>query len=344
VRLWHRRSLIAGRGTHSVALSALRMTRSLARVALLAVGILAGGSCRRSEVVASLGRSAHLVGAFDGRVYWTEGETLRWSDGGDAPAPAFAIEGVDWASRESNFTADATDIFFSHHNRVAQLEREPRAAFPGADESIGIQTRMAGEQPSGVAIDGDCVYTLQADVDCQDRGKVLALPRTPGGSCAGRDVPANGLQPVEFGMDAERYYWIDGSCPFEGGGRLAGRIQAIGRRAGAAVVIAHEEASDPKDLHVGRRGIYWRTRAGLRFVPGDRLTAPVTLVPGEVTGLAVHETALFFLRRDGVYFLPPGGAEPRRLAEEQGPRDLVVDRRFLYWIGTEKRLNRLPRP
>jgi hypothetical protein len=74
-------------------------------------------------------------------------------------------------------------------------------------------------------------------------------------------------------------------------------------------------------------------------------SGPSTLVEGEVTGLVVAGENVFFTRGDGVYFLAGGASDVHRIAEDRAPRDLVVDRRSVYWISSSShRLFRAPRP
>jgi hypothetical protein len=114
---------------------------------------------------------------------------------------------------------------------------------------------------------------------------------------------------------------------------------ALPRRDGAAIVVAAREASTPIDLRIGSRGVYWRTRDGIRFARNEPngFGAPSTLVDGNVRGspgpigsLLVDAGDVFFTAPDGIYWLPDGANQPRRIAKEPHSSDLVGDGRFLY--------------
>jgi hypothetical protein len=304
----------------STALADQRKLRGMTR-ALAVVMLICAASCGRPKKLISVAAGARVVGASAGRVYWVEGNTLTWIDDRLEKPPRFDIRGVDWAE-SGNFAVDASGIFFSHHNLVTRLEREP------AQGEIEGRERSAGQHPSGLLLEGACAYTLDADVDCGDRGAIVALPKTAPAPCVGREVPANGLQPVSFQMDADFFYWIDGSCGLLDSGRPAGTVKMLPRRTNALTVVASGEVG-AEDLRVGSGGLYWRTAAGLRFAA--RGGKPTTVVAGPVTGFVVDGQDLFFTRPDGVYVLADTRAD--RIVEQRDPKNLVADDRFLYWLS-----------
>jgi hypothetical protein len=301
--------------------------------AVALTGAAAGACSRAKEVARDLPADARLLGAFDGRVYWAHDETLSWTDDAlDAPLSIDEV-GVSWATR-ADFTADATGIYFSHHNRVSHLRRDPSGGG-------WMSTARELDHPTGAAVDGDIVYTLDLDVECLDRGAVIALSKATGDFLFRRDAPANGGQPVDFAMDASFYYWIDGIGGEMQSSRRDQKVIALPRRSGAPIVIAEHEARPRTDLHVGARGVYWRTSAGIRFAPrrADGFGAPSTLVDSRarapvrpIGALLVDGGDVFFADAEGVYWLRDGSSEPRRIASQAGVTALVADDRFLYWI------------
>jgi hypothetical protein len=288
----------------------------------LVVVLVCAASCGRPKKVASVAPGARVVGAFAGRVYWVEGNSLAWIDDALGKPRRFGIAGVDWAE-SGNFAVDASGIYFSHHNLVTRLEREPAGGIDGRE-------RSAGEHPSGIFLEGACAYTLDADVYCGDQGAVVALPKTAPAPCVNREVPANGLQPVSFQMDAGFFYWIDGSCGSADSARGAGTVKMLPRRTNALTVVASGEVA-ADDLRVGARGLYWRARDGLRFAP--RGGKPTTVVAGPITSLVVDGQAVFFTKPDGVYSLVD--TKTKRIVEQRAPKNLVADDRFLYWLAED---------
>jgi hypothetical protein len=290
--------------------------------ALVVVALIGAASCNRPKKVASVEGPARVVAAFAGRVYWVEGSTLAWMDDALEKPRRFGIGGVDWAT-SGNFVVDASGIYFSHHNVVTRLDREPTG---GALEG---RNRSAGEHPSGIFLEGACAYTLDADVMCADGGSVVALPKSAPAPCVSREVPANGFQPVSFQMDAGFFYWIDRGCGTRESVRRPITVKMLPRRTNALTIVASGEVG-AEDLRAGARGLYWRARDGLRFAA--RGEPPATVAPGPVTSLVVDGQAVFFTRPDGVYTLD---GTPRRLVEQRDPKDLVADERFLYWLGPD---------
>ena len=155
----------------------------------------------------------------------------------------------------------------------------------------------------------------------------------------------NGLQPVEFRLDGQFFYWIQGWCSERFSPR-GGEVVALPRQPGAAIVIAPGERKlQPRDLWVGDGGVYWRSTQGIRHVAKAPFRPPVTVVEGNVDSLVVSGRAVFFARKDGVYWLDPGRREPKRIAADGDARDLVADDRFLYWRRSDPgQILRLRRP
>jgi len=299
-------------------------------------------ACKDGEItLATAEPKARLLGAIDGRVYWANGPILSWiGDGMDRPLSGDP-GGADWA-RRGNFAMDGRGVYYSHHNKASFLDiaprKEPRPPFATSDSWM----RPAGEHPTGVAIDGQCVYTLALDVECRDRGAIVALPRGDTGRCQERPAQANGLQPGEFAMDADHFYWVDGSCLGES--PTAGHVKALPRGAGPVVVIADHEASPPVELRAGQRGIYWMTRDGIRVAGASPFAAPTTLVAGAVEQLVVDRGSIFYVAGGSVHWLREGAHEPRPAVIKTGVREIAVDHRFLYALTPAGDITRSPRP
>ncbi len=302
-------------------------------------------ACHRPQIVATTGEYTRLAGAYRGRVYWVEkdGNSLSFIDD-DLDRPSSIESRPIWPARRNwpargNFAADASGIYFSDYDQMRRLAVRD-------DTNKLIWGQRAGGDLSGAATDDDCVYALQADVDCHDQGRVVAFAKRGGHSCSGRPVAANGLYPVEFRMDAHYFYWIDGSCPEERVPR--GTVKAAPRRAGSAVIVAAADPAGPHDLALGARGLYWLVRGEIHFAAKGTFGSPAVLVSGGVDSLAVDREAVFYAATDGVYWLPAGVSEPRRLARAERPTELVAEDRWLYWViageGPDKRILRLRRP
>jgi len=308
------------------------MLRATPAVTIVLAGALVVACSDRSggdKVLARAGRDAHLLGAFKGRVYWGRGATVRWIDDGLAEPQSIDAAGADWASRD-NFAMDDGGVYFSHHNKLTYLALDRGGSGGWMDP--------AGDHPTGVALDDQCVYTLDVDVEDGGRGAIIALPKFQGASCSGREAPANGRQPVPFRMDAEHFYWVD-----TGSRRVqqAAGIKALPRGSGPAVLIAQEDA---RDLQVGEQGVYWRTRTAIRFAARSPFRAPSTLVDGEIQDLLVHRGGVFYVTGDGVHGLKEGTRQPRRIVNNAGVRELVADDRFLYWLTSGGEIARTRRP
>jgi hypothetical protein len=311
-------------------------------ILLVALGAVLLAACSRQKTIATVAQDVDLLGAFLGRVYWREGATLSYMQDGLEKPQSFSFEGADWASR-GNFALDSSGVYYSHHSSIAHLNYELTKFEPWGENQLEGWTRQAGEHPTGAALDEQRIYTLHTDVECHGRGGIVSMSKSDGGSYLTRDAPVNGLQPLEFQMDADYFYWVDGGCPDEFS-PPGGTIKALPRRSGSVVIIASREASIPQDLQVGTRGLYWRTKAGIRFAakpPGP----PSTLVTGEVRLLTVAGSSVFYANRTGIYWLRENAPEPRRLVEEPGIRGIVADARFLYWLSSkEMKIVRMRRP
>jgi hypothetical protein len=215
------------------------------------------------------------------------------------------------------------------------------------------------EHPSGIAVDGENAYTLELDVNCLGRGAVVALSKASGDLVFSRDAPANGLQPVEFAIDATFYYWIEGRGSEMTTSRREPKVMALPRVGGDPIVVASRqtsrEATPRTDLHAGPRGVYWLTPDGIRFAPktATGFGAPSTLIaahpPGDtpraIGALLADSRDVFFADSTGVWWLPDGSSDARRIARDTGVRDLVSDDRFVYWTNAAtKTLIRARRP
>jgi len=330
-------------------------TASVVVVVAIAGGQTLMACSRPKEVAGDLAADTRLLGAFGGRVYWANAETLSWTDDTLEKPESYDVVGVDWAER-ANFAADASSVYFSHHNKVSHVPTRGNA-----DRNFvpnGWMISPPAEHPTGIAVEGTSVYVLGLDVECFNHGAVIGLARETGSLLFRRDAPANGGQPVEFSVDGDFYYWIDGRGSERESSRRDPKVMALPRQPGPAMVVAEREGA-PTDLHVGSRGVYWRTHAGIRFAAKgpSGFGAASTLVsdpihgspPAAITSLLVDADDVFFTAGDGVYALSKGSSEPRRLAEQPGAHDLVTDGRFLYWLrnsgdGTARSIVRVRRP
>jgi hypothetical protein len=301
-------------------------------------------ACGGPKEVAKVRASARLLGAIDGRVYWGEEASLHWMEPGVENPISFDLPGGDWATR-SNFAADRGGFHFSHHNRLSSFRST--GGSQARDVDLLSSTTSAGGHPSGAVTDGECVYVADGDVDCHGHGAILGLPRSQGKGrgCERREAPVNGLQPLEFRLDAQYFYWIQGWCS-ERFSAPGGDIVALPRKEGPAIVIASGEAGmQPQDLWVGETGVYWKAVKGIRYAAKAPFRPPVTLVEGDVNSLFVAGGSVFFTKRDGVYWLDQGRREPKRIAAESDARHLVADDRFLYWLRSDPgQVIRLRRP
>jgi len=222
-----------------------------ASIRLAAVAVIWGAACGRGgdgpRTIARAGADARLLGAAEGRAYWARGNELSWID--DAlPAPqSLRIAGADWASRGTSIV-ETRRLFFVHHNKLEQLD-----IGAGSNPDVRARTFEAGEHPAGLVRQGDCAYVLDGDVECAGRGAVHGVPLIEGATCRQLAVPANGLQPLPFAADAQRFYWADQACP----GRSsppADTVAAIDRSTGAVTVLAPGEQVSG-DLQLGTRGV-----------------------------------------------------------------------------------------
>jgi hypothetical protein len=128
------------------------------------------GCSRTHEVARELPSETRLIGAFDGRVYWASRQTLSWTDDALAEPLSFDVVGADWATR-ADFAVDSSGAYFSHHNKVSHVAREPER-FADGELSLGGWMRSPPvERPTGLAIDGASIYVLALDVDCFDKAR-----------------------------------------------------------------------------------------------------------------------------------------------------------------------------
>src|ERR1051325_2842184 len=115
---------------------------------------------RAKEVARELPADTRLLGAFGGRVYWWNGETLSWTDDQHEQPESYDVVGVDWADR-ANFAADASSVYFSHHNRVSHVPTRGNAAPHFVPN--GWMISPPAEHPTGLALAGSSVYVLGVD-------------------------------------------------------------------------------------------------------------------------------------------------------------------------------------
>ena len=306
-----------------------------------AIVTLALGCGRRDKVLATNQSDAHLLGAANGRVHWVSDRMLHWYQEGFDEPRTFAAVGADWM-KPGNVAFDARGIYYVHHNRLQYLELVPGPSSANNTE-VGGWEKTAGEHPSGVALDDQCIYALHVDVECRGRGAIAGWPRTNGAACSRRDVPANGLQSGEFRLDAERFYWVNTACPSRFSSSNEG-VKAFSRSSGQVIDVALLEPSVPRDLQVGNKGLYWRTTAGIRFSPKAPIGQPTTLVAGEVDDLLVDHGTVFYVTDGGLYWQTEDVGQPTRLADTHLVREIAVDERFLYWLSADGVLTRSRRP
>jgi hypothetical protein len=306
-----------------------------------AITVLAVGCTERDKVLAAGAADAELLGATNGRVYWRQDDAVYLVDDGMDEPLSLRVVGSDWM-RRGNAALDARGVYYSHHNKITYLELDGP---PETGERQRGWVRGVGGHPTGAAIDGPCVYSLHVDVECRDRGAVLAVPTIEGAACAGRPVPANGLQGGELALDHDHFYWVDSSCP--DGGTPTGRgLKALPRRGGAVVAVAPDETSMLHDVQVGARGVYWRTDDAVRVSAKSAagFEAPVALATGAIRDLVVDRGSVFYVTGESLYWFREGAAQPRLVADKPRIRALVVDQRFLYWLTSGGLLKRSRRP
>lgn len=300
-----------------------------------------GGTPAGPKTIAHVDPDVRLLGAANGRVYWVRGSSLYWVDDKTPAARSARIEGGDWASRATTFI-DTSGVYLVHHNKLDHIwvsgARSP---------AVDVRRLDAGEHPAGIVRLGDCLYTIDVDVMCTDRGAIVGWPATTAGaSCPRFTVPANGLQPIAFTADARNFYWINSSCasmhplpsPWSHG------VAAVDRTTGAASMIAAFASGEraPDVLQSGTQGVYWRSSAGIRRASRGA-DAPVTVVEGDISDFLVDHGTLFFVRDGGVYVMDEDSARVRTIAATAGARELLVDARHVYWRNAVGDIVRAPR-
>lgn len=288
-----------------------------------------GGTPAGPKTIAHVDPDVRLLGAANGRLYWVRDSSLYWIDDQTPAARSAGIEGAEWASRATTFI-DTSGVYLVHHNKLDHIWVS-RARSP----AVEVRRLDAGEHPAGVVRLGDCLYTIDVDVMCNDRGAIAGWPVTTNStSCPRFTVPANGLQPIAFTADAQNFYWVNSSCaslhpmpsPWSHG------VAAVDRTTGAASMIAAFASGErpPDALQSGTRGVYWRSSAGIRRASRGA-DVPVTVVEGDISDFLVDHGTLYFAKDGGVYVMDENGAEIRTIASAAGARELLVDARHVYW-------------
>lgn len=335
-----------GRGRHVV--GGGRRTRcwtstleaTLCAVSLAASQVACGNPPAGPKTIAHVDPDATLLGAAGGRAYWARKFSLYWVDDTTPGTQSVSLEGVDWAKRATTFI-DSSGVYLVHHNKLDHI----RVA-PGAGSAVDVRRLDAGEHPAGVVRLGDCLYTVEVDVECNGRGAIVGWPLMSGARCPRYEAPADGFQPIAFTADVQNFYWVDGYCQFEHipPAHASHSVDRVDRATGAVsvvAVLASGEAS-PELLQGGTRGVYWRTPVGIRRARVGA-GAPETIVDGEVTDLVVDHGTLFYAKGGTVYALDEASAQVRTIASAADARDLLVDARHVYWRTAGGDLVRAPR-
>jgi hypothetical protein len=237
----------------------------------------------------------------------------------------------------------------------------------GCAFSAGMPVTLVTGQssPASIAVDGESVYWINADLGSRwAPGSVAKVP-----VCGGAPVTlwsgADALPSIA--LDASGVLFFGGSAP------------ALSRvpKAGGPLTGLADVASSPGSLEVDSAVVYWtevdRTfgTGGVRLMEIPPGSGPVTLASshddwggalitdstrvywtggsnlysmpkrgGAIVTLAtmfyagpraVDENNLYWTASDGLYSMPKTGGTPRRLAQTFGAGAIVADGEYLYW-------------
>jgi hypothetical protein len=283
-----------------------------------------------------------LLGARAGAAYWSH-NTILWTDSGADKTPGgWEIVGIDWAT-PVNFRMDGDKAYYSHHNRISKLTFSPDGMqVARTDVALGLPVH-----PNGIALLGQCAYTLGSDVECLGRGgrgRVMGTALDDRTTCRSWPVAAHGLQPIAFAMDDQYAYWIDGSCarrfePKPTRHLLASR-RASNQQSGdeppsdPIIVFDDEPAAGPA---TNRLGLYWATPSGLWFSPRNQLAPRRLIQTTKLSGFTLGDTVVVYSDEEGIHVVEKPDGKSRRVVKETGARNLVTDGEAVYWIDRESK-------
>ncbi|MDL1873275.1 adenylyl-sulfate kinase [Deltaproteobacteria bacterium PRO3] len=212
-----------------------------------------------------------------------------------------------------------------HHGKLTPQAREEHLGQKGAvvwltGLSASGKSTVAREVELALIENGINAYVLDGDVECRGDGAVLGIALVDGVHCPNLPVPANGLQPLAFAGDARHFFWSDTHC----GERRASPtgIFRVDRATGISTLVVPNEVAS--ELEVGKRGLYWRGRFGVRKALASE-PGSVPVLAHTAHSLVVAGGTIYYAADDGIHWVSEEGGLDRLIPDGCGSIMTALD-------------------